>query len=91
MTFKGKLEKSTTFNFSYEDSLNKLPFTSEIVVDPEVENESFIDRMGHFKRIRIFEDSLNSNGNVDNLMYYAKNLDKKAQIIRESVKYQILS
>ena len=25
------------------------------------------------------------------MMYYAKNLDKKAQIIRESVKYQILS
>ena len=53
VTFKGQLDKPTAFNFSYEDTVNKQPFKSEIVVDPAVESDSFIDRMGHFKRIRL--------------------------------------
>ena len=53
VTFKGHLEKPAIFNFSYEDTVNKQPFKTEIVVDPHVESDSFIDRMGHFKRIRL--------------------------------------
>jgi hypothetical protein len=53
VTFKGQLAQKTNFTFSYEDSQNKLPFTANIQIDPESANESFIDRMGHFRRIRI--------------------------------------
>ena len=57
ITFKGQLASSAHFSFSYEDSLNKLPFKSEIVIDPDSANEPFIDRMGHFRRIRLLEES----------------------------------
>ena len=47
--------------------------------------------MGHFKRIRLLEDSFRNNGNIEESMYYVKNVDKKAEIIKESVTHQILS
>lgn len=53
VTFKGQLEDQTSFHFSYDDNLNKQPYQSEIVIDPLVEGESFVDKMGHFKRIRL--------------------------------------
>ena len=65
IAFKGQLEKPVSFTFSYEDSLNQLPFKSEIVIDPSVESESFIDKMGHFKRISLIEESYQSNGNLE--------------------------
>ena len=34
VTFKGQLDASTQFCLSYEDSLNKLPYSSEIGIDP---------------------------------------------------------
>ncbi len=55
ITFKGQLSKPTSFEFCYEDSLNKLPFKSSIKIDPNTISESFIDKMGHFKRIRLLE------------------------------------
>lgn len=55
IAFKGQLSQPTSFSFSYEDSLNKLPFKSDIEIDPKSESESFIDRMGHFKKIRLLE------------------------------------
>ena len=61
------------------------------MVDPSAEGQSFVDRMGHFKRIRLLEDSHKGNGSLEDLMYYVKKVDKKAEIIGESVKHQILS
>lgn len=57
ITFKGQLNFAAYFSFSYEDSLNKLPYESKIVIDPNSINEHFIDRMSHFKRIRLLEES----------------------------------
>lgn len=62
VTFKGQLAQKAYFSFSYEDSLNKLPYSIDIVVDPESPSEPFIDRMGHFKSIRILEDTLANDG-----------------------------
>ena len=81
MTFKGHLPSKTVFNFSYEDSINKMPFNSEIAIDPEIESESFVDKMGHFKRIRLLEDSFHNNTNIEDLMFYVKEIDKKIEII----------
>lgn len=53
ITFKGQLVNSAHFSFSYEDSLNKLPFQAEVTIDPSSTNKPFIDRMGHFRRIRL--------------------------------------
>ena len=53
------------------------------MVDPSLQYESFIDRMGHFKRIRILEDSYHNNGNLEDMMYFVKKVDKKVEIINE--------
>jgi hypothetical protein len=47
--------------------------------------------MGHFKKIRLLEDSNANGSNVEEMMFYVKNVDKKAEIIKESVTNQILS
>jgi archaellum component FlaC len=52
---------------------------------------SFVDKMGHFRRIRLLESAESMNSNVADLMYYVKVVDRKAEIIKESVKHQILS
>lgn len=91
ITFKGQLDKTTVFSFSYQDSLNKKLYKSEIMINPDADSLPFIDRMGHFKRIRLLEDSNRTNSAVEDRMYYVKVVDKKAEIIKESVKHQILS
>lgn len=55
ITFKGQLGSEAKIGLSYEDSLNRTPFQSEIVIDPMSEGTSFIDRMGHFRKIRLLE------------------------------------
>ena len=35
ITYKAKLEKPTQFIFTYEDTVSKLPFKSEIQISPE--------------------------------------------------------
>jgi hypothetical protein len=55
VTFKGQLDSKAKIELTYEDSLNRMPYKSEIVVDPESQSESFVDRMGHFKKIRLLE------------------------------------
>ena len=47
--------------------------------------------MGHFKRIRAIEDSYKKNGDIEETMFYVKTIDKKAEIIKQSVTHQILS
>ncbi len=91
IAFKGQLAQPTSLAFSYEDSANKLPFASEIQVDPAAMNESFVDRMGHFRRIRLLEEALRNNTEVSEFMFAAKFMDIKAEIIKVSVRYQILS
>ena len=81
VTFKGQLSQPAVFNFSYEDSLNKQSFESELVVDPSAESASFIDRMGHFKKVRLLEDSYHSNENLEDMMYFVKSMDRKALVI----------
>lgn len=81
ITFKGQLEKTSLFSFSYQDSFNK-KFTSELLINPEAETASFIDRMGHFKRVRLLEDAYRTKANVEDLMYYVKVIDKKAEVIK---------
>lgn len=57
ITFKGQLEHKANFEFSYIDSHNKMKYQSEISIDPESGSEAFVDKMAHFKRIRLFEES----------------------------------
>lgn len=47
--------------------------------------------MGHFKKIRLLEESHKNNSDLQDMMYYVKKVDKKADIISESVRHQILS
>lgn len=47
--------------------------------------------MGRFKSICILEDALANDGQIDDYIYYVKKVDKKAEILRQSVEYQILS
>ena len=47
--------------------------------------------MGHFKRIRAIEDSYKMKGDIEETMFYVKKIDKKAEIIQQSVTHQILS
>lgn len=47
--------------------------------------------MGHFKSIRILEDTLANGGDIDDYVYYVKKVDKKAEILKQSVEHQILS
>ena len=82
IAFKGQLAQPTSLAFSYEDSANKLPFASEIQVDPAAMNESFVDRMGHFRRIRLLEEALSNNIEVAEFMFAAKVVDLKAEIIK---------
>lgn len=82
ITFKGHLEKPTQFKFSYLDSFNKVPYETTIEIDPTIENIPFIDKMAHFKRIRLLEESLQIDGDVEDRMYFVKEVDKKAEIIK---------
>lgn len=52
------------------------------MINPDADSSSFIDRMGHFKRIRLLEDSNRTNSAVEDMMYYVKVVDKKAEIIK---------
>jgi hypothetical protein len=52
ITFKGQLDKNTSFSFGYKDSVNKVPFETNIEVDPESPNISFVDKMAHNKIIK---------------------------------------
>jgi hypothetical protein len=47
--------------------------------------------MAHFKKIKIMEESFKNNSNLDDQIYYVKVVDKKDEIIKESVRHQILS
>lgn len=47
--------------------------------------------MAHFKRIILLEEAHNDGKQVEDLMYYVKVVDKKAEAIKMSVKHQILS
>ena len=50
-----------------------------------------VDKMSRFKRIRLLEDSFKNGSNIEELMYYVKIVDKKKEIIKQSVDSQILS
>jgi hypothetical protein len=47
--------------------------------------------MGQFKKIRLMEEAYANGSNLENFMYYVKVVDKKAEIVKESVRHQILS
>ena len=72
VVFKGNLNYPTQLSLSYEDSLNNLPFSSEIEIDPLAQNTEFIDKMGLFKRIRLLEESFHSEVKLKDMMYYVK-------------------
>jgi len=52
ITFKGQLDKKTNFTFGYQDSLNKVPFETNIEVNPESSSIPFVDKMAHSKVIK---------------------------------------
>ena len=91
VTFKGKIEKNTAFSFEYQDSLSKLPYKSEIDVNPESLNEPFVDKMAHLKVIKNLEAAAESGVNIEEHMLYVKVKDYKKEAIQESVKHQVLS
>ena len=53
ITFNKPLEHPQIFKFEYEDSTIKLPYMSEILVNPE-QQDSFpvVDKMAHFRVLR---------------------------------------
>ena len=89
--FKGQLKDSARFSFSYEDSLNRKEFRSDILVRAEDENFALVDKMGHFKRIKLLEEVHSSKGRLNEFMYFAKEVDCREEAIRESVASQVLS
>ena len=91
ITFKGQLDKKTSFTFGYKDSLNKVPFETNIEIDPESHNMPFVDKMAHNKIIKNLEAAAKENKPIEEYMYYVKVVDKKKEAINHSVKHQILS
>lgn len=91
ITFKGQLEKKTSFTFGYKDSLNKVPFETVMEVDPDSQSVPFVDKMAHSKVIKNLESAVKDNKPVEDYMYYVKVTDKKQEAIQQSVKHQILS
>ena len=91
ITFKGQLDKEAKFNFSYEDSKNKLPYASEITVDPEMTSEPYVDKMAHYKVIKNLELAAKQGTKLEDEMFYVKVVDHQAEAIKYSVKHQILS
>jgi hypothetical protein len=75
VTFKGQLAKPTTISLSYTDSLNNLPFQSQIEVLPDSESESFVDKLANFRIIQLLEEA--EFGNVEDYLYFTKCVDKK--------------
>lgn len=47
------------------------------MVDPESSSEPFIDRMGHFKSIRILEETLANNDYIEEYIYFVKKVNEK--------------
>jgi hypothetical protein len=57
ITFKGPLADEKHFTFTYEDSVTKLPYKSEINIHPMTANTNFpfVDKMAHLKVLRSLE------------------------------------
>lgn len=92
VTFKGPLTEKKEFTFEYEDDVNKLPFKSTIVVDPnDLVNQPFVDRMAHFKVLRALEKCVNKDSKIEDHIFYVKVKDFKKEAIDYSVKHQVLS
>ncbi len=47
--------------------------------------------MGRFRSIKALEESEEAGGNIEEYLYFVKEVDKKKEIIEQSVKHQILS
>ena len=71
--------------------MNRREFSSDIIVRPEDESFAFIDKMGHFKRIRLLEQTHRRKEKLEEFMYSAKEVDFRKEAIRESVASQVLS
>ncbi len=91
VTFKGQLDKPTTISLQYEDSSNNLPFKGTVEVSPESPSECYVDKMGRFRSIKALEESEEAGGNIEEYLYFVKEVDKRKEIIEQSVKHQILS
>lgn len=78
INFKGQLSEPTILSFSYEDTVTKLPYATEIKVEPEPKSLPFVDKMGQFKKIRLMEEAFVNNSNLEECMFYVKVIDKKA-------------
>lgn len=91
VTFKGQLSKPTTLSLSYTDSRNNLPFKAAVEISPNTPSESFVDKLGNFKRIRALEEAEASGVAAEEFVYFAKNVDTKKLIVDISTKHQILS
>lgn len=50
-----------------------------------------MDRMAHFRRLRLLEEACEGEADLAMAMNYAKVGDPKAEVVRESVRHQILS
>ena len=91
VTFKAPLHKPTAFSFSYEDSVTKVPYKSDIQVEVESANEPFVDKMAHLKVIRSLEEAAKEGIKIEDQMMYVKVKDYKKEAITQSVRHQVLS
>ena len=71
--------------------MNKLPFETNMYINPESHNMPFVDKMAHNKIIKNLEIAAKENKPIEEYMYYVKVVDKKKEAIDHSVKHQILS
>lgn len=52
ITFAGPLAEKKVFTFEYEDSVTKLPYKTDIEVEPTALSFQFVDKMAHLKVLR---------------------------------------
>ena len=91
VNFKGALDKEASFTFSYQDSLNKLPYTSNIQVRPDSLSQPFVNKMAHLKVVGALEEAARGVNILEDRVLYAKVKDYKKEAIEQSVKHQVLS
>ena len=55
ITYKKPFTQAEKFTFEYSDSITNFPYKSDIIVGPQAQEHSFVDKMSHLKVIRSLE------------------------------------
>jgi hypothetical protein len=91
ITFKKHLEQPTRISFSYRDPCNNVPYKAEAMIQPNSEYFSSIDKMAHYRLIKVLEDLEHEDCDILDSIYLAKPIKPKTALVDLSLKHQILS